>query len=257
MSRYRYLWLMFLPLVAMSQPREEGYAVSLRAGYAYNTTYLHYGQFDVGTYLPVHRYVELQADARFTSANEHAVALQVRPKLPVKVGELYMDARALYTAYVRSSMQEWFAALGVGYRMDYVDLQLGLGLRTMFTSTSSSTSTSTFSSSSTSTFSSSSTSTFSSSSSSQPLYEPWCPLYRAEVYVRPNTSPWNISMAIANFTDYQVERLLQPIFQVGGWYRIDEHWRVQMHTLCKPSGMFHLCASFYGIELQFGTEYRF
>lgn len=233
MSRYRYLWLMFLPLVAMAQPREEGYAVSLRAGYAYNTTYLHYGQFDVGAYLPVHRYVELQADARFTSANEHAVALQVRPKLPVKVGELYMDARALYTAYVRSSMQEWFAALGVGYRMDYVDVQLGLGLRTMFTFSS----------------------TF--SSSSQPLYEPWCPLYRAEVYVRPHTSPWNISMAISNFTDYQVERLLQPIFQVGGWYRIDEHWRVMMHALCKPSGMFHLCASFYGIELQFGTEYRF
>ena len=89
------------------------------------------------------------------------------------------------------------------------------------------------------------------------IVEPFNLCYRIEAFVRPQTSPWNISLCISNMTDYQIERLWQPIFMAGGWYSIDEHWQVNLSALCKPTGMFHLNAKYYAAEVRAGFAYNF
>ena len=87
--------------------------------------------------------------------------------------------------------------------------------------------------------------------------EPFDLLYRIEVYVRPATSVWNLSLALANVDDYQIERMWQPMFYLGGWYDIDDHWRVSLQGKLKLAGMFHLNAHYYASELRLGAQYRF
>lgn len=87
--------------------------------------------------------------------------------------------------------------------------------------------------------------------------EPFNLLYRMEVFCRPQTSRWNISACVANIDDYQMERMWQPIFMLGGRYDINDHWRVLLQGECKPTGMFHLNATFYSAYIRTGFTYKF
>ena len=89
------------------------------------------------------------------------------------------------------------------------------------------------------------------------ILEPFDAVYRVEAFVRPQTSAWNISLALANIDNYQIERMWQPMFYLGGWYDVNEHWRVRLSGKMKLAGMFHLNAHYYGAELRVGAEYRF
>ena len=60
-----------------------------------------------------------------------------------------------------------------------------------------------------------------------------------------------------NMTDYQIERVWQPMFMANGRYNINEHWQVNLSALCKPTGMFHLNAKYYGAEVRAGFAYQF
>jgi len=57
--------------------------------------------------------------------------------------------------------------------------------------------------------------------------------------------------------DYQMERMWQPLFMIGAWYDVTDHWRINMGVQCKPTGMFHLDATFYGATLRAGFSYKF
>ena len=89
------------------------------------------------------------------------------------------------------------------------------------------------------------------------ILEPFDAVYRVEAFVRPQTSPWNISLCLSNMDNYQVERMWQPMFYLGGWYDITKHWRVRLSGKYKLAGMFHLNAHYYGAEVRAGVEYRF
>jgi hypothetical protein len=211
----------------------EQYSISLDMGYGHNLTYGSFANFDLGAYMPLNTHFEMQANVRMSTANTYAVGVQMRPKFALPVGEMYIEDRLLTSFIRREQFLDFVHALSVGYRMQYVNVQLGMTNRVMLPPT----------------YELSSGDTF--------VCEPFDLLYRLEVYVRPATSVWNLSMALANVDEYQIERMWQPMFYLGGWYDIDEHWRISLNGKLKLAGMFHLNAHYYASEVRVGAEYKF
>lgn len=211
----------------------EQYSISLDMGYGHNLTYGSFANFDLGAYMPLNTHFEMQANVRMSTANTYAVGVQMRPKFALPVGEMYIEDRLLTSFIRREQFLDFVHALSVGYRMQYVNVQLGMTNRVMLPPTYELGSGDTF------------------------VCEPFDLLYRLEVYVRPATSVWNLSLALANVDEYQIERMWQPMFYLGGWYDIDEHWRISLNGKLKLAGMFHLNAHYYASEVRVGAEYKF
>ena len=211
----------------------EQYSISLDMGYGHNLTYGSFANFDLGAYMPLNTHFEMQANVRMSTANTYAVGVQMRPKFALPVGEMYIEDRLLTSFIRREQFLDFVHALSFGYRMQYVNVQLGMTNRVMLPPTYELGSGDTF------------------------VCEPFDLLYRLEVYVRPATSVWNLSLALANVDEYQIERMWQPMFYLGGWYDIDEHWRISLNGKLKLAGMFHLNAHYYASEVRVGAEYKF
>lgn len=211
----------------------EQYSISLDMGYGHNLTYGSFANFDLGAYMPLNTHFEMQANVRMSTANTYAIGVQMRPKFALPVGEMYIEDRLLTSFIRREQFLDFVHALSVGYRMQYVNVQLGMTNRVMLPPT----------------YELSSGDTF--------VCEPFDLLYRLEVYVRPATSVWNLSLALANVDEYQIERMWQPMFYLGGWYDIDGHWRISLNGKLKLAGMFHLNAHYYASEVRVGAEYKF
>ncbi|MBO7458759.1 MAG: hypothetical protein J6T80_05850 [Paludibacteraceae bacterium] len=209
------------------------YSISGLVEYSYNPTWGHHANFDVQSLLPVNPYLEMEARLQFSTANVHTGVVQVRPKFELPVGELFLETDVLCKLVARSRMTDMDVALALGYRMDYVSVTLGVFSRVMSDWDRDWHTTDSY------------------------MVEPFNLLYRLEVFGRPQNNPWNISFLFSNVDDYQIERMWQPLFALGAWYDIDDHWRINAGVQCKPTGMFHLDATFYGITARAGFSYRF
>jgi hypothetical protein len=212
---------------------EPKYALTVMGEYSYNTVWGHHGNLDVQGLMPFNPYFEMEAKLQLSTANVHTGALQFRPKFPIRAGEFFLETDLVYRGIVRNSMADITAALGVGYRMDYVSVTLGLFARVL--------------------------DNWDRSRHSEETYEvePFNLLYRLEVFCRPQVNKWNLSFLLSNMDDYQMERMWQPLFGVGARVDINEHWRLNFSAQCKPTGMFHLNATFYGATFRTGFTYRF
>lgn len=222
-----------LPAMAQVQFGTDRYSVRMNIGYNHNTTYGSYAGFDFGAFMPINEHFEMQADLRFTTAGNHSIGVQMRPKFAVPVGEFFLEGRLFTGLYPRDGYNDLTQALAVGYRMEYVSFQVGMSTRLIMETP------------------------YDWHANSNIIVEPFNICYKLEVFVRPQTSPWNISLCASNMTDYQIERVWQPIFMANGRYNIDEHWQVNLAALCKPTGMFHLNAKYYAAEVKAGFAYNF
>ena len=209
------------------------YSLTTLAEYSYNTTWGHHGNMDVQALLPFNRHFEMEARLQMSSANVFSGVLQFRPKFEVPVGEFFLETDLRYRAIARNKMGDITAAFGLGYRMDYVSVTIGSYCRVLDDWTRSWYSNQTY------------------------TVEPFNLLYRLEVFCRPQDNNWNLSFMFSNADDYQMERMWQPLFGIGAWYDVNEHWRLNFAAQCKPTGMFHLDASFYGATFRTGFSYRF
>ena len=209
------------------------YSVSGLAEYSYNKTWSHHANFDVQALLPFNPYFEMETKLQFSTANVYTGVVQLRPKFEMPVGEIFVETDILYKAVARNRISDITAALGLGYRMDYVSVTLGLFSRVI--------------------------SDWNRSWYTEDAYvaEPFNLLYRLEVFCRPQNNPWNLSFMFSNVDDYQMERMWQPLFSLGAWYDFNDHCRLNLATQCKPTGMFHLDATFYGATFRAGFTYRF
>ena len=226
--------LFFVPVAtAQVQPGDSQYAVSLHVGYAHNLTYASYANFDLDAYMPINKHFDMQANIRTSTANFYTMGVQLRPKFVLPVGELYLEDRLMMRFVSRDSFRDFVHAFSVGYKMQYVNVQVGMSNRIITPLP------------------------YEKHSADAMILEPFDAVYRVEAFVRPQTSPWNISLCISNMDNYQVERMWQPMFYLGGWYDINNHWRVRLSGKYKLAGMFHLNAHYYGAELRAGAEYRF
>ena len=212
---------------------ERRYSVSGMLEYSYNTTWGHHANFDIQGLMPFNPYFEMEARLQFSTANVHALALQFRPKFELPVGEMFLETD-VYSRFVsRSQMNDFTAALGVGYRMDYVSVTLGVFARVLDDWNREWHTNDTY------------------------VVEPFNMLYRLEVFCRPQTNPWNLSFIFTDFDDYQMERMWQPLFAIKAYWDVVNHWRLNFGVQCKPNGMFHLDATFYGATFRTGFSYRF
>lgn len=201
--------------------------------YGYNYAWGHYGNLDLAVRSRINPNFELDAAAEASIANVYTLSFNARPVFPVPVGELYLDTRLLYKAVVRDRMHDAAASFGLGYRMDYVDLQIGMYSRLM--------------------------ADFNRDwhSEEELLVEPLGIIYSIEVFVRPQSSRWNLSFRFTDFDEYQIERLWQPLFMIGASFNPTERLSILAQAQCKPTGMFHLNASFYGAIGRVGIAYKF
>lgn len=226
-----------LPLVAWPalpvQHGDSAYALSLSAGYGYNSTYLSHGDFDISAFLPVNPYCELQADIRLSTADVYSFGFQARPKFLLPVGCLYLQTQILYRDLHRNLFHEFSGAVSLGYRMDYVDFSLGCGMRLMRPFA------------------------LDYHSTEQMVAEPFILTYSLRVFVRPQSADWNLYFRLSDWDDFQIERVWSPIFGLGAWYDIDSHCRLGLMADCKPTGMFHLNAAFYAASALASFSYRF
>ena len=238
MRKYILTYLLLLAAVGAALAGNPGfgerrYSISTMAEYSYNKTWGHHGNLDVQALMPINPHFEMEAKLQLSTANVYTGALQLRPKFELPVGEMFIETDLMYRAIARSRMHDMTAALGVGYRMDYVSVTLGVFCRVMDDFDRSWYSTQTY------------------------VVEPFNLLYRVEVFCRPQMNPWNLSFLISNVDDYQMERMWQPLFSVGAWYDPTNRLRINLSAQCKPAGMFHLDAVFYGATLRAGLTYKF
>ena len=222
-----------LASVAQDPAAEGKYAISLHAGYGHNLTYGSFANFDVDAYLPINQYFEAEANVRTSTANVHTLGVQLRPKFALPVGELFLEDRLMANFVVRDQVNEFTHAISLGYRMQYVSAQLGLFSRVMVPQP------------------------YEKNSDNEYISEPFCLLYRIEAFVRPATSCWNIAIALSNVDDYMMERAWIPMLYLGGWYDVNDHWRLRLAGKYKNAGMFHMNAHYYAAEVNLGAEYRF
>lgn len=201
--------------------------------YAYNYTYGHYGNLDFIAAISLNRYCDMGVGVQASTANIYSAMANVCPKFPVRVGEFFVDTRFIYRAVVRSTTHDLSAMVSLGYRMDYISLQFGALARMMDDMNREW------------------------QSEDKIMVEPVNLLYAIEVFVRPQSSRWNLSFRMANFNDFRTERMWQPMFMINTHCLVADHWRMLAGVELKPTGMFHLDASFYEAMARVGFAYEF
>ena len=222
-----------LPAIAYGQDTASPYSLSLHAGYGHNLTHGAMANFDLESYLPIHQYFEAEANIRVSTTNNYAFGIELRPKFALPIGELYIEDRLLSNIVKCDDYIDFVHAISAGYRMQYVNVQVGMFSRILIPQP------------------------YTYHTGDEMISEPFNLMYRVEVLVRPETAPWNISLALSNVDTYQMERMWQPMFYLGGWYDVNDNWRVSINGKLKLAGMFHLNAHYYASEVKVGAQYRF
>ena len=212
---------------------ERKYSISVMGEYSYNQTWLHHGNIDVQGLMPFNPHFEMEAKLQASTANVYTGSVQLRPKFALPVGELFIETDVLCKLLARNRLSDLTAGLGIGYRMDYVSVTVGMYCRVLDNWDRQWHSDETY------------------------VVEPFNAMYRLEVFCRPQNNPWNISACVSNVDDYRMERVWQPLFMLGGYYDVNDHWRLNIGAQCKPTGMFHLDATFYGATARAGFTYKF
>lgn len=222
--------LLSFPLWLCAQRDMQRFMLQADFGYGYNCTWQHYGWVDIAARLPINPYFEMETMAQANIADVYTLGVNVRPKFPVRVGEMFLETRLLYKAVVRTRLHDFSGGFSVGYRMDYVSVQLGIAGRIMEEMQ------------------------VGWHTENRLVFEPVM-LYALEVFVRPQACRWNLGARIANFDNWQTERFFQPLFMLNGRVDVTDKIRLLMGIECKPTGMFHLNAAFYDAQATVGVAY--
>jgi hypothetical protein len=230
------IWLLGLALLSpcgIYASERDGYSLALHVGYGHNLTYGSMANFDMDAYMPINQHFEMNANIRTSTSNVHTLGIQLRPKFELPVGELFIEDRMMGRFVVRDNVNEFAHAISLGYRMQYVSAQFGLLSRVIVPTP------------------------YERNSDDSFISEPFNLLYRVEAFVRPETSCWNISLAISNVDNYMMERAWVPMLYLGGWYDLNDQWRLRLSGKYKHAGTFHMNAHYYAAEVRVGAEYRF
>jgi len=210
-----------------------GYALEVNGEYRYNTVWGHHGNFGLIAGLPFHPNFEMSVRAQASTTNVYAIATTLRPMLDIRVGQLFMDADVVNNWWVRNNQVSVTGALSLGWRMDYISVELGACYRAMqWINTPA-------------------------QSSWQWISEPIGLVYRLEVYCRPRTSDWNIWLSASNKEPFAIERDSQPTFHLGTWWDVSAHWRLSLTGTLEPTGILHMNTVFYSAGIMAGGQFTF
>lgn len=212
---------------------QDNYSVSILGVYDYSRTFASQGGVDIAGHMPFCPYAEADAGFEFVGPKILAGTIVARPKLPLKRGELFLDAAIHLRAFNSLESGTFSLAASLGYRMDYVSVQIGVQ-RTLLHSFRNEP-----------------------DGSGSDILEPLNPVFRLAAAVRPATSPWNISLGFGNFTLYQYERIYYPIIFLGGHFDFTGHLTLRAEVDFKPSGIFNMTSHFNELAVRAGLTYNF
>lgn len=229
----RKLLILCLLLSTMLLSATERYSLSALGVYGYSTPWLHHGGAALCAELPINEHFEMDVRGEALSSDVYTVGTSMRPKFPLPVGDMYIDASVLYRAIHRNRIHDVNYALSLGYRMDYVEVQVGVYNKLVGEMR------------------------MSWHDMDAWVNEPFNLLYKVRFGYLKQDAKWNLYGTISDFTEWQYERHWQLLFGIGGYYSFTEHHRMMVDVECKPAGMFHLDANFYGLTARLGYTYLF
>ena len=203
------------------------YEVALLGVGGQNRTWVGYGGGALQLSLPVCKNLDIQSGFQGLSSGVMTGLLHVQPVFPSKKGQLFADVTGYYGGFYKYGIDEWLTAGSVGWRNDHISAQIGLSVRWILDR-----------------------------ESTDKVVEPADLFYRFAYRLKTDDAPWNLTGGVANYSRYQVERAMEPVFFLEGYYRLGEHLSLIGELNVKPTGMFHLTASWHGFNAGIGLSYR-
>lgn len=178
--------------------------------------------------LPAWKHLDIQSGFQGLSSGIMTGLLHVQPVFPLKKGALFADVTGYYGGFYKYGINEWLTAGSVGWRNEHISAQIGLSVRWILDR-----------------------------GGTDKVVEPVDLFYRIAYRLKADNDPWNLTGGVANYSRYQVERATEPVFFLEGCYRLGNRLSLTGELDIKPTGMFHLTASWYGFCAGIGLSYRF
>lgn len=198
----------------------------------YNNTYRWYGGADLKGNLHVDN-TDVALNFEALTAKVFSIGLTVRPNFEVcKNGILFAEGTMHSRIFGKYKAYEFVYAGSVGFRMRHFLVQAGIFSRTMDALGRDWHSVDNY------------------------ITEPFNVLYKLSFSIMGFDNQWDIYLTGANFTDYEYERIWEPICTLGGRYDFKERWSAVAEGTLKPAGMFHGTVKFYEGMLKIGVVYK-
>lgn len=198
----------------------------------YSNTYKWYGGTDLKGVLHYDNtdvYVNFEA----LTKNVYSLGLTVSPAFEVcKNGYVFADGTLHTRLFGKYKIFELIYAGSVGFRMDFFSVQVGIFSRTMDNIDRDW------------------------HSLENHVTEPFNLLYKVRFNIMGAKHPWDIYLIGSNYTDFEYERIWEPLFTMGWRHNFKDRWKAVAEGTLKAAGMFHGTAKFYGAMLRFGVVYK-
>lgn len=198
----------------------------------YNTTWKWHSGGDIKGALHLEN-TDIHLDLESLTSNVHSVGATVTPFFDVcKNGQLFLDGTLHSRIFSRDKAYEFVYSGSVGFRMRHFSVQAGIFARIMDAMGRNWHSVDNY------------------------IVEPFNVLYRIAVSIKGFDNPWDIYFIGADYSEFEYERVWQPIFTMGGRAKVGERLSIVAEGTLKPAGMFHLDANFYAAWLKVGVNYK-
>lgn len=196
----------------------------------YNYTHQWYGGADVKGAFRVDN-VDFSLNIEALTSKTYSFGLTVSPSFEVcRNGFVFIDGTVHSRLFSKYDIFEFVYAGSAGFRMRHFSAQFGFFSRTI--------------------------DDISREWHSLENYvaEPFNLLYKVSVSIMGYDNPWDVYLVGSNYTEFEYERMWEPIFTLGSRYDFKDRWSAVAEGTLKPSGMFHLDASFYNATLRVGVK---
>jgi len=230
------LLICVLSLHVFAQEKQKssvGGNITVQGVVGYNTSWKWYsgGILKGALYL---KNTDIRLNIESLTSNVHSVGATVTPHFDVcKNGQIFLDGTLHSRIFSRNRAYEFVYSGSAGFRMRHFSVQVGVFARVMDAIGRNWHSTENY------------------------VVEPFNVLYRVAVSIKGFDHPWDIYFVGSDYNEFEYERVWQPIFTMGGRARVSERLSIVAEGTLKPTGMFHLDATFYAAWLNVGVNYKF
>ena len=147
-------------------------------------------------------------------------------------GWFYLQNRYLYRRFVAYDLQEFNAALLLGYRNIHWNFQLGLCNRYI---------------------------------AEVPLrldggmgtiFEPMNVVFNLGWNLFGEEHPWNVGLGLSNYREFIIERVTLFYYTVNSYYNVNSHWRLLGEAGPHPAGVLNLSSQYNGYFINVGFTYQ-
>ena len=220
-------------LFAQTSGRDFSSDISVQAVGGYSNTRLFYGGMDMKGALHINN-IDLNLNVEALSRSTFSFGLTASPHLKLNDKLMLFADGTLHTRlFPDYRTYEFVYAFSLGLKMRHLSAQVGLFSRAIDDMDRQWHDTDNF------------------------IAEPFNLLYRVMLSLMGFDNSWDIFVCVSDFNEFEYERMWEPIMSLGTKYDINNKMSVVAETSLKPSGMFHLVASFYSVWMKAGITYKF